>query len=453
MMQNGAIALKKHTFSMKELFALIMPLMAESALNMLIGMADTMMVSKCGEDAVTAVSLVDSVSFLLITLFNAFATGGAVVCSQYIGNKNQEMARNTAKNLVYISLFFGLLIVLVFLPLRMVIINRIFGSINDNVRGYANDYFFYLSLSYPFLALYTAFTALSRSEQKTTRTFYVALIMNAINISGNALLIFYFNMGPKGAAIATLVSRIVGASILFILLYRKKELLSISGLLKGPVSFSLIKRIAKIGIPSGVEGSLFNVGKISVLSMISPLGSSATAINAVIGNFNSYSNIPGNAINLAAITVIGQCRGKDDFDDIKYYSKLLIGLVFAFTLVVNTPLFIFAPQVLKLYGLEPSSISKAIPMARMCLLMCFLVWPPSFSIPQFLKAVGDVKFIMITALLSMWLIRVMGAYFFIKVLHFGVEGVWYAMYLDWMLRGIIFTTRLVRGRWKKIRVI
>lgn len=447
------IAERKHTFTMGELFLLILPLMAESALNMLIGMADTMMVAQCGEDAVSAVSLVDSVSNLLITIFNSFATGGAVVCSQYIGSGDTAKAKDTAKNLVYISLAIGLLIMALLLPLRMFVIEKIFGTINDAVKSYSNDYFFYLTLSYPFLSLYSAFTALSRSEKKTPRTFYVALLMNAINIGGNALLIFYFNMGPKGAAIATLASRVVGSFVLFILLSRKKETLSINRILRGPVNFSLMKRIGRIGIPSGVEGSLFHIGKISVMSMVSALGSSAVAINAVISNFNSYANIPGNAINLAIITVIGQCRGNNNFDDIRYYSKLLLSFVYLFTLLVTLPLFIFTPEVVGLYGLEEASIAEAIPIGRRCLFFCFLIWPTSFSIPQILKAVGDVKFIMITSLLSMYLVRVLGAYFFIKVFNMGVEGVWIAMYLDWAIRSVIFITRLLRGKWKKIKVI
>ncbi len=251
---------KQHLFSNKELFSLLVPLVLESALNMLIGMCDTIMVSQCGEAAVSGVSLVDSVSNLFLTLFSAAATGGAVVCSQYLGHNEEANAKETARNLVILSTIAGLAIAVIILPLKMQIIDLFFGHIEADVRGYADDYFLFITLSYPFLAIYQGLAAICRSESRTRRTFFVALAMNGINISGNAILIFIVGLGPMGAAIATLVSRIVGAGILFVLLLRKKELLSISGITHTKLNRNLTRRIMKIALPSGVEGSLFHVG-------------------------------------------------------------------------------------------------------------------------------------------------------------------------------------------------
>lgn len=442
-----------HQFSNKELLSLILPLTLESGLNILIGMIDTMMVASCGESAVSAVSLVDSISFLLITMLNAFATGGAVICSQYLGNGNKERARTTARNLIYISLAIGIMLPIVVLPLRMTIVRNVFGTITDTVANYANDYFFFLILSYPFLALYSAYTALARSEKKTKRTFYVALLMNIINVVGNAILILHLDMGPKGASIATLISRIIGAFILFIYSSREKEVLSTKGLLKNLPSMELIKKIVKIGVPSGIEGSFFHVGKITITAMVSSLGTSAIAINTVVNNYNAYCNISGNAICLAMITVIGQCRGNGNFEDIKYYTRKLLIILYVLSIVTAIPLYIFSPQVVGLYGLESANIAACVPIARSCLIACCTIWPLAFCLPNSLKAVGDVKFIMVSSLLSVYAVRVFGAYIFIKLLGFGVWGVWIAMYIDWIARSILYMTRYKNGKWKAINVI
>ena len=442
-----------HQFSNSELLSLILPLTLESGLNILIGMVDTMMVASCGESAVSAVALVDSISFLLITVLSAFATGGAVICSQYLGNKDGERARTTARNLIFISLVIGAILPLVVLPMRMFIIWNVFGTITDIVAGYANDYFFFLILSYPFLALYSAYTALARSEGKTKRTFYVALVMNLVNVAGNAILIFIFKLGPKGASISTLVSRVLGTAILMLFSTREKEVLSTRGILKNAPSGELIKKIVKIGVPTGIEGSFFHIGKITITAMVSTLGTSAIAINTVVNNYNAYCNISGNAICLAMITVIGQCRGNNNFEDIHYYTKKLLGILYAMSVITAIPLYIFSNQVVGLYGLEPANIVKCVPIARSCLIACCTIWPLAFCLPNTLKAVGDVKFIMISSLLSVYAVRVLGAYIFIKVLGFGVWGVWCAMYIDWIARSILYITRYKNGKWKAIKLI
>lgn len=440
-------------YSRRSLAALIIPLIIDSFLSILIGMADTIMVSTNGEAAVSGVSLVDTISNLLVQLFAAFATGGAVVVAQYLGSGDKEKAKDSAKNLIYISAIISVIMTIVVMPIRGIIIDTCFGDIGEDVRAYTDDYFVPILLSYPFLAIYSALTALSRAENRSVRTMLVSVMMNAINIGGNAILIFIYGLGPRGAGIASLASRVMGCIVMFILLHKGTDKLSLKGILSGPFSPDLIRRILRIGIPAGIEGATFNLGKIFVQSLTASLGTSALAINAVTGNFNSYSNIPGNGINLAMITVIGQCRGRRNFDDISYYTKLLIALVYISVFITVLPMFILAPQVISIYGLEKDSIQQAIPMARLCLFMCFAVWPLGFTLPNMLKAVGDVRFIMLASFSSMWLFRVLGAYILVRGLGFGVEGIWYAMYMDWIVRGMLYLWRVASGRWKTKEVI
>lgn len=443
----------KRQFTGRELLLLIAPLILDSLLSILIGIADTMMVSTNGEAAISGVSLVDSISMLLINLFSAFSTGGSVVVSQYLGRSEDGNARLSARNLVYVSLLAALLIVAVVLPLRGAIIDLVFGELEMEVRRYTDDYFVPILLSYPFLALYTSFTALSRSESRSVRTLAVSALMNVVNIAGNAILIFIFHLGTRGAGLSSLFSRILGAVLMFLLLRRPSDRLSLQGIAKGPVSLPLIRKIASIAIPSGIESSAFQLGKIVVASLVASLGTSAIAINALVGNFNVYSNIPGFGLSLAAITIIGQCRGKGNFKDIYYYTRLLFTACFICTFLIDLPCFILAPRLVGLYSLEPASILRAVPMTRLCLVMCTLVWPPAFLFPNILKAAGDVKFILFSVFGSMWVFRVGSAWLMVKVLGMGVEAIWYAMYLDWGCRGLLFTSRFLSGRWKAKEVI
>ena len=443
----------KHQFTSRELAALIIPLIADSFLSILIGMADTIMVARCGEAAVSGVSLVDSISNLLITVFSAFATGGAVVISQYLGHKEDDNAKASAVNLIYISAAISLLMTLVILPIRGHVIDFLFGSIEEDVRLSTDEYFVPILLSYPFLAVYSAMTAISRAERKSFRTMAVSAMMNAINIGGNAMLIYHLGLGPRGAGIASLASRVAGCMAMLIMMINRNEDLNIRGLLKGPVSPYLIKKILKIAIPSGLEGAAFHVGKIMVQSLTAGLGTSAMAINAVANNYNGYANIPGNGLNLAMITIVGQCRGQNNIKDVRYYTWLLFGLVFIATFIVNIPLFIFSPQVISFYGLQDSSLSAAIPICRLCLVMCTTIWPFAFTLPNMLKAVGDVKYILFASFASMWIFRVGGAYTMVKLFGMGIEGVWYAMYLDWLCRGILYFWRIRSGKWETKNVI
>ena len=442
-----------HQYTTKALYSLIIPLIADSFLSILIGMADTVMVSSCGEAAVSGVSLVDSVSNLLITLFSAFATGGAVVVSQYLGREDREHARISARNLIYISAFISVLMSVLILPVRGHVIDLFFGSITDEVKRYTDDYFVPILLSYPFLALYSALTAISRAENRSFRTMGVSALMNVMNIGGNAVLIYIFGMGSRGAGISSLLSRIAGCLVMFTLLHRGSDMLSLRGITRGPIDPDSIRKILRIGIPAGLEGATFHIGKIMVQALTASLGTSAIAINAVAGNFNAYSNIPGNGINLALITVVGQCRGQRNFRDITYYTKRLTALVYASTIAINIPFYLITPQVVSFYGLEASSLAAAIPICRLCLIECMLIWPLAFTLPNMLKAVGDVRFILFASFSSMWVFRVGGAFLMVRGFGMGIEAVWYAMYLDWAARGIFFLSRILSGRWKTKEVI
>lgn len=339
-------------FSNKDLRKLIIPLVIEQLLAVTIGMADTVMVSSCGEAAVSGISLVDSINFLLITLFSSLATGGAVIASQYIGRGDHKSASLAAKQLFYASLALSAVLGVIAVFFRKPVLNMVFGSIEADVMAHAQIYFLLSAISYPFLAVYNAGAALFRSMGDSRTTMLISILMNTINIVGNAILIYGFQMAAAGAATASLVSRAVGAIIITVLLLNPRRIIFYDKLHKPEIHLSMLKSILQIGVPNGLENSIFQIGKILVASIVSGFGTISITANAVAGNLASLQVIPGMALGMAMITVVGQCIGAKDYEAVKKYTKKLMlityGVVWAMTLLM----LLFSKQILSFYSLS-----------------------------------------------------------------------------------------------------
>lgn len=438
---------KEYLFSTKDLLSLLIPLALEQLLTIAIGMADTIMVSSYSESAVSAVSSVDLISCLFIVVFSSFSTGGAVIVSQYIGRNDRKNGSNAAKNLTILSIILSLVMTTITILAKDLILKLVFGDIEKSVYADATSYYIPIALSYPFLALFDTATAISRSVAKTKRIFFVSLLMNIINISGNYILIHVVGLGALGAGISSLLSRIVGALLMVILLMKKDEECSLNGLFKTKIELKHLKNITRIALPSAFDGALFQIGKILIQSQIATLGTSSLAIHAIVCNFNSYCNIPQNAFILAIITLVGQTAGAGRNDEERYWVKWSIIWSIITTTIFVIPMYIFTPQVLSIYGLSTLTALKAIPICRLCLIACTLIIPFAFIIPNALNANGDVKYTMVISIISMWAFRVVLVFIFIRICGFGVGGVWYAMYLDWTFRGLMYTIRFLGDKW------
>ena len=437
----------KHLFSTKELLALLIPLALEQLLTITIGMADTIMVSSYSESAVSAVSSVDLISWLFIVVFSAFSTGGAVIVSQYIGRNDSKNASVAAKNLTLVSIILSLVMTTITLLSKNIILKLVFGNIEKSVYLDATSYYIPIALSYPFLAIFDSATSISRSVAKTKRIFYVSLLMNIINISGNYILIHVVSLGALGAGISSLISRIVGALLMVSLLIKKGEKCSLQGLFKTKIELKHVKNITRIALPSAFDGALFQVGKLLIQSQIATLGTSSLAIHAVVCNFNSYCNIVQNAFILAVITLVGQAAGAGRKDEERYWVNWSLSWSIIITTIFVIPMYIFTPEVVTIYGLSATTATQAIPICRLCLIACTIIIPFAFIIPNALNANGDVKYTMIISIISMWIFRVLLVILFVRVFRFGVSGVWYAIYADWTFRGIMYSIRFLGDKW------
>ncbi|MDL2324121.1 MATE family efflux transporter [Ruminococcaceae bacterium OttesenSCG-928-A16] len=437
----------------RALLRLIWPLMIEQLLAVTLGMVDTVMVTTVGEAAVSGVSLSDSVNVLLINLFAALATGGAVVASQYLGRGNQKNASEAGRQLVYSITILSCVVGVVAFVLRGQLLSLIYGDLDPLVRQNAEVYLWISSLSYPFIGLYNAGAALFRSMGNSRVSMLTSLLVNLLNIAGNSLLIYGFGWGVAGSAISTLVSRAIAAMLLLWLLAKGKNPISLAGLLRVRLDFGMIRNILKIGLPGGLENSIFQIGKLLTAGVVSAFGTAAIAGNAITGVLATFGNLPGGAISLALITVVGQCVGAGDYEGAKKYTRKLMIIAFTGMGVLNLAIAASAGVILPLFRLSAEGAA----IAYQCLMFnCFsaiVFWPQSFSLPNALRAAGDAKFTMAVSIFSMWVFRVGLAFLFAFTLNLGVLGVWFAMVVDWAIRGIIFIWRWKSGRWQNKMVL
>lgn len=440
-------------FDNRYLKALIIPLLIETLLSVTIGMMDTIMVARVGEHAVSGVSLIDSIANLLIFLFSAFATGGAVIASQYLGRKEERNACFSAKQLMYLSLAFSLAVSFLMLIFRRPVLDIIYGHIESDVMDAALAYFTPIIISFPFLAVLNSCNALFRSMGKSRITMIVAIIMNLINVSGNALFIYGFGMETFGAGLASLLSRMTACFYMVYKVTRPEEQIHVLEPLKFEVDLPMIKRILKIALPSGIENSVFHIGKILVSSTVASFGTASIAANAVFNALSTFANIPGSAIGMASVTVIGQCCGAREYDQASYYGKKLLGLTFLMMGVTCFVIFMLTPELAKLYNLSDAAYSLAVMTIRLNMFQTLLFWPPAFTIPNFLRAAGDAKYTMIVSIASMWIFRVMLSVILGVYLGMGFLGVCWGMFVDWYCRGIFFVTRFLKGKWKTKTVV
>ena len=433
-----------YLFDNKALLALIIPLVIEQLLAVLVGMADSIMIASVGEAAVSGVSLVDQIMVLLINVFAALATGGAVVAGQYLGQKNQKEACKSATQLIWFITLCSVVITLLVYAGKYFILHGIFGKIEADVMGHANTYLMIVTASIPFMALYNGGAAIFRAMGNSKVSMQVSIIMNIINVGGNAILIYGFH---------TLVSRMVAAVIIIALLCNPKQLLHIERTFRYKFNWQMVKKILSIGVPNGLENSMFQLGKILVLSLVSTFGTYAIAANAVGNAIALFQILPGMAISLAVTTVIARCVGAGDYEQVKYYNRKL--MVITYVCMAATVFFIFSilPLIIKAYNLSDVTARATEQIIHFHGISAILIWPISFTLPATFRASGDAKACMYISILSMWIFRIAFSCVLGKYMGLGVFGVWVAMVIDWVFRALCFVIRYFKGTWRKSAIV
>lgn len=440
-------------FDNKALKKLIIPLVIEQLLVIMVGFADTVMVASVGEAAVSAVSLVDGINILLINIFAALATGGAVVAAQFIGQGTKDKARYSAKQLILITALLSLVIMVIVIAFNGTLLHLIFGNVEVDVMKNAEIYFMFSAMSYPFIALYNAGAALFRAIGNSKISMINSVIMNLINIVLNAVFIFVFKWGVFGAVLATLIARAVACCVILKMLSHKDNDICVNDYLHWKFNFIYIKKILAIGIPSGLENGMFQFGKILVQSLIATFGTYSIAANAVSNNLAQMQIIPGMAMSLAMVTVVGQCAGAGDYQQAKYYVKKLMKITYLSMAVLIVILLLATPTILTFYSLSKETTDLAYQCIFLHGIIAALIWPLSFTFPNALRASNDAKFTMSVSAASMWVFRFCFSYILGRYMSLGLLGVWIAMFIDWFVRCIFFMWRYHSGKWMDRQLI
>lgn len=440
-------------FSNNDLKKLIVPLIIEQVLVVLVGFADTLMVASVGEAAVSAVSLVDTINILLINVFAALGTGGAVVAAQFIGQGSYEKAKYSAKQLLLITALLSVIIMFIVIVFNASLLHCIFGQVEVDVMQNAEIYFLFSAMSYPFIALYNSGAALFRAIGNSKISMINSAIMNAINITLNAVFIYGCKWGVFGAVFATLIARAVACCVILYTLFRKQHDLQLSDYLHWKFDWSYIRKILTIGIPSGLENGMFQLGKILVQSLIASFGTYSIAANAVSNNICQMQIIPGMAMGLAMVTVVGQCVGAHDYKQAKYYIKKIMKLTYLCMGALIVIILFLTPTILTFYSLS----SETIALAYQCIfahgIIAALLWPLAFTFPNCLRASNDAKYTMTVSALSMMIFRLAFSYIIASYFGLGLLGVWIAMFIDWGVRSLFFVLRYLSGKWMNRQLV
>ena len=440
-------------FPRRALWMLLIPLIIEQMLNSLMGMVDTLMVSHVGAEAISAVSLVDSINNLVLQVFAAMAAGAAIICSQYLGRKDEKGCNDAAKQIVLTVVVISSVIMIIGVGFRKPLLHLIFGSVEEAVMTNAQIYFLITALSYPFIALFQAGAAFYRACGNSKFTMKTALIANVANIVGNTLFIFVLQMGAAGAAVSTLISRALCAFVVFYALRKPGYAIQLKNYFSIRPDLNLIVKILAIGVPSGIENGMFQFGKLAIQSTVSSLGTAAIAAQAMTIIFENVNGMAAVGIGIGLMTVVGQSIGAGRQEEAKYYIVKLAGYAEIAMIISCILVYIAARPVTVLAGMSEESTALCMQMILAITIVKPLLWVPSFTPPNGLRAAGDVRFSMITATLTMWLCRVALSIFLMRVVKTGPIGVWYGMFADWGVRGVIFTIRFVRGKWLRFKVI
>ncbi|MCL2472092.1 MAG: MATE family efflux transporter [Treponema sp.] len=438
----------------RALFRLIWPVVIEQVLAVTMGAADTVMVSYVGEFAVSGVNIIDNINNLLVIAFMALTTGGAVVCSQYIGRQDYKNSVIASRHLAYIAIVVSSVMTVITVLLRRPIISLVYGRIEADVMKAAMIYFLITALSYPFLALYDACAALFRSVGNTQVPMRIAILVNIMHIGGNLFFLFVLHTGVGGVALSTLVSRFVAAVVLFVMLMRKhRSPISFAGIWKIQINPSMVKKILHIGVPTGLENSMFQIGRLFTQRAFPYFGTSIIAANAVTSVVNSISNMPGNGFSMSLLTVVGQCLGAGNPEAAKRYTVKILKICWITIFVMSGLIFIFRDPLISLFNLSPEAHSAANTFLSVHCISMIIGWTFSFALPNALRAAGDARYVMKVGIISMWTVRVSAAYLLTFALGIGPVGVWISMGMDFVTRGIFFFIRWRRGRWQNMKVI
>ncbi|MGO4542829.1 MATE family efflux transporter [Paenibacillus sp. 2TAB19] len=437
----------------RAIIALYIPILIDQAFIVGLNLVNTAMISSSGVSAVSAVNMVDSLNLFLINVFVAVATGGTVVVAQYKGSGNIQMvARATSGSIASVSMLsvvIGLLIIALHNPL----LRLLFGSASAEVLDSARIYLIGSGISFLGLAIVQAVCGALRGVGKSRASLALSLIMNLLYVLLNILFITMLNMGVMGMTIAINIARFAGAACAIYYLFKMDGTMHLRLRDMFHVPISMLKKIMSIGLPFAAEQMFFNGGKLLTQVFIVSLGTYAIATNAIASVLTGLLQIPGAALSLTIVTVVGQCIGRGDVADARKFVKSFLWIASLMLFVMGIILMPFYPLLVGLFEPPAEIVDDIFWVLLLTAIVQIPLWAMSFILPSALRAAGDSRFTSLSSMLSMWLFRVILGYLLGITAGLGIMGVWIAMNCEWGVRGAIFLWRFRGKKWYKHKLI
>lgn len=440
-------------FTNSDLKKLIVPLFLEQLLTILVGLADTFIISFVSEAAVSGVSLVNSFNAIFIFLFTALAAGGAVIVSQYIGSGNFLAAGESASQLLMISAFFSVAVSAAILPFGRQLMGLLFGKVESDVMNACVTYLRISAYSYPALAVYNAGAALYRSIGKTKVTMYIAVISNIINVVGNLIGVFVLRAGVAGVAYPSLIARTFSAAAVTVLCFRKGNGVYYRKNWIFKWNSELLKRILKIAVPNGAEQGIFQLAKVALSSIAALFGTYQIAANGIAQSIWSLAALVCVTMGPVFITVIGQCMGAGETVQAEYYFRRLTKITLGFSVAWNVLIFAATPIIMQFFDVAEETKRLTVLLVLIHNIFNCIAFPFADPLGKGLRAAGDIKFTVIWSIVTTIGVRLLLSYVIGVVFKMGVIGLAWAMCGDWITRAVVFILRFKSGKWKQFKLI
>jgi putative MATE family efflux protein len=441
------------SISYKQVFAIIVPILVDQAFVVGLSLLNTAMVSSSGMAAVSAVSMVDSLNVFLLNVFIAVATGGTVIVAQYYGGGNGEMVQKAAAQAISAVALLSVAVGAVMIVFHTQVLGLLFGSAEPDVFANAQIYLIGSCISYPFIAVVEAVCGALRGVGETRSSLLLSIITNGSYVLFNVLFLTILHLGVQGLVISLVLARAIGMVCSLVYLIRRNQTLRFSLRAALHINFPMLKKIFFIGLPFAAEQMFFNGGKILTQTYIVQLGTLAMSANAISGSINMLFQIGGNALNLAVVTVVGQCMGRRNIQDARKFIRSFLWLSSLFYVVSAALLLPLFPLIVRMFSPPEEIVGTIFSIVLMAAICQPVLWPVAFITPSALRAAGDSSFTSIASLISMWCVRVVLGYVLGITLHMGVIGVWAAMIIEWGVRGIVFSLRKRGDKWYRHHLI
>lgn len=444
---------RRKVFTDGMLKAMIVPLVAEQLLQMVVGLADTLMVSYAGETVVAGVGLDTMIYTIFIYLFTAISAGGSVVVAQYIGSRDRRSGNLAASQIFFLDGLVSLMCTAGMFVFGSALLELMYPAAEPETMAACKTYMRIVCLSFPANAIYNAGAAITRTMGKTSVTMKVSLLANLVNVAGNAIGIFVLHAGAAGVAWPTAISWYVAALVMTALCFREDQAVRIEWRqmlrLDGPMS----RRILGVAIPNSIENTLFQAAKVVLGILVATFGTSQIAANSTGQTFWSLAACMGVAMSTVFITVIGQCVGAGDQEAAEWYMRKLTRLSVVLAVIWNAAVMALTPLLLPLYDLSGETKRLILIIVAIHNLFSATVQPFAMPLSAGLRAAGDVKFTMWASIFCTVLCRTLLSFLLAKRLGLGVIGIALAMALDWCIKAALDIWRFRSGRWKNRQVI